>query len=209
MRVKRFRSRQLAGAVGAVAAGLGGAGSADAGVVYQLVNVAIPPDYNVDLNGDAIREFVINHYVDAAVGDNLIKATDYATGAGSLRDGGGRVANLAAGTLIGPGSGVYTSAGEDNLTGLKGGAAVGNFQVSNGPGFIGLQFLIGADTHYGYVGYEGTAPANTGSGRVYSLAYESVPLTPIVAGAVPEPSSLALLAAGAVGVTAYRRRRTA
>src|SRR5688572_16849609 len=99
MRVKRFRSRQLAGAVGAVAAGLGGAESADAGVVYQLVNVAIPPDYNVDLNGDALREFDITLSADAAAGGKLVKATDYATGAGSLRDGSGRVANLAAGTF--------------------------------------------------------------------------------------------------------------
>lgn len=209
MRETKFDRRRLAGAAGAVAAGLGGAQDAGAAVVYQAVNVPIPPNYAVDIDGDGTAEFDINSFVDANAMDALLKATDYATGAASLRDGvGGLVSNLAAGTEIGPLSGVYSNSGPDGLTGVDGGVPTGNFQVSDGPGFIGVQFPIGGLVHYGYVGYEGTGVENDDTGRVFALAYENVPLTAITAGAVPEPSSLALLAAGAVGVTVYRRRQT-
>jgi hypothetical protein len=201
--------RRLAGAAGALAAGLGGAQSLDAAVVHQTVNVNIPTDANtylVDLNGDAVKEFDIESDISGT--NARIKATNYGTNVGSLRDAGdGAPANLSAGTLIGPGSGTYSSTGIDTLTGIESGNPAGHFQVSDGPGYLGIQFPIGGQTHYGYVGYEGTGAQNSANGRVYSLGYETTPNTAIAAGAVPEPSTIAMLAAGASGMALYRRRR--
>jgi PEP-CTERM motif len=40
-----------------------------------------------------------------------------------------------------------------------------------------------------------------------SAAFDNTPGTPIIAGAIPEPGTLALLAFGAAGVAAIHRRR--
>ncbi len=200
--------RRLAGAAGALAAGLGGAQSLDAAVVHQTVNVNIPTDANaylVDLNGDAVKEFDIQSDINGTTA--RIKATNYGTGAGTLRAGDGAPANLPANTLIGPGSGTFSGSGLDTLTGVNSGSPAGHFQVSDGSGYLGVQFQVAGQTHYGYVGYEGTGAQNSANGRVYSLGYETAPNTAIAAGVVPEPSAIAMLAAGASGIALYRRRR--
>jgi hypothetical protein len=198
--------RRLAGAAGAVAAGLGGVQSLDAAVVHQTVNVTLPPttEYHVDLNADTINEFDIQS--DISGSNARIKATDYGLGAGTVRAGDTAPANLPAGTLIGPGSGTFSSSGLDTLTGIESGNPAGHFQVSDGPGYLGVQFQIAGETHYGYVGYEGTGAQNSANGHIYSLGYETVANTAIAAGAVPEPGSVTMLAAGAAGVSVYRRR---
>ena len=203
MRDQKVAGHRLAGAAGALAAGLGGAQSLDAAVAYHAVNVNIPVDsmdYHVNLNGDAINE------LDIQINEMRIKATDYGLGVTTLRAADGAPANVPAGTLIGPASGVYSSSGIDTLNGIEAGSPAGHFQVSDGAGFIGVQFPIGGEPHYGYVGYQGTGAQNSANGRIYSLAYETSARTAITAGSVPEPASLSLLAAGAAGVTLLRRR---
>ena len=73
-----------------------------------------------------------------------------------------------------------------------------------GDKFLGLRFEIeGSGTHYGWarisVNDEMTA-------IVHDWAYQDVAGAPIRTGAVPEPSSLGMLALGAVGVLALLRR---
>jgi hypothetical protein len=202
MSLQLTKSR-LAGAVGAAAAGMTGGQSVDAAVSYQAVDIEIPADtsdYHVDLNGDGINEF------DIQLNELRIKATDYGPTAQTLRDPDGAPANLPAGTVIGPSSSPFSSTGLDTLNGIEGGNPAGHFQVSDGPGFIGVQFQIAGAAHFGFVGYEGTGAENSANGRIFALAYETTPRGAIVAG-VPEPSSLALLALGAAGVAAYGRRR--
>lgn len=71
----------------------------------------------------------------------------------------------------------------------------------------------GLDYNYGWVRLRlNTVSVDASGTNVASLtlvdwAYESDANTPIVAGAIPESSSLALLALGAVGVCSVRRRR--
>ena len=78
-------------------------------------------------------------------------------------------------------------------------------------GFIGFSFMTPGGLRFGYV--ELQTNAWTGAGTIgvqfFSLAYEDSG-GPINAGAVPEPSTLAALAFGGVGLAAavYRRRKS-
>lgn len=82
----------------------------------------------------------------------------------------------------------------------------GNFW--NTPGYLGVRFdpLGGTDWKYGWVHIDSvTASFKSYSYHIDGYAYEDSG-APISAGAVPEPSSLALLAVGAAGVRLLRKR---
>jgi len=78
-------------------------------------------------------------------------------------------------------------------------------------GFLGFRFEIDGEDHFGWARVSvSQVDANDPStfldltAVIHDFAYESEPNTPIAAGAVPEPSSLGLLALGCVGVLAMR-----
>jgi hypothetical protein len=171
-----------------MAVGMGGAQSSDAGVVYTPLDVDIPvPEvdagqYRIDFDGDGAFEFDIQQF------DTITKVADIAPGVGILRnDDSGRPANVPDGTLIGSATGLFSGSGPDALNGIDNGAVdgpeVGHFQVSDGPGFIGVEFVIGGNFHYGYVGYEGTGEENDPTGHIFAMAYEDTPGAGIEAGA--------------------------
>jgi hypothetical protein len=73
--------------------------------------------------------------------------------------------------------------------------------------YMGAQFLIGADVHYGWVRIRTPWAPITG-GILEAYAYNTVPGEPILAGAVPEPSIIALsVLSGLVLVVCFRRRQ--
>jgi hypothetical protein len=86
------------------------------------------------------------------------------------------------------------------------------------PGNFGFRFTKGGNLHYGWGVMEidelnTTGLPASGQGFVISNAYyETAPGIPVTVGAVPEPSSIALLSMGAAGVAAWkvhRKRRQA
>jgi hypothetical protein len=70
--------------------------------------------------------------------------------------------------------------------------------------FVGFSFPIGGINHFGWVRVDVNNVA--GTFLVKDWAYQDVAGRPIGAGQIPEPGTLGLLAAGATGLLALRRR---
>ena len=71
--------------------------------------------------------------------------------------------------------------------------------------YVGLQFQMDGQTHYGWARV-GAPAIGLNAGWLYDYAYETIPNTPILAGQVPEPSTVALIILGA-GVVLLRGKR--
>ncbi|MGA2052313.1 MAG: hypothetical protein ABSH19_03270 [Opitutales bacterium] len=88
-------------------------------------------------------------------------------------------------------------------------SATGNLTIGNQ--YIGFEFGINGQYHYGWANI---TISSTGQGvTINDWAYNSIAGQSIQAGQVPEPSQaaigLGLLALGAAGVSAYKRRKIA
>ena len=80
----------------------------------------------------------------------------------------------------------------------------GNFIGQSGK-YLGVRFKIGDDIHFGWVQVDVNADANQAT--INGYGYQDVPGATAHAGTVPEPGSLALLAIGAAGIAARRRKK--
>lgn len=116
------------------------------------------------------------------------------------------VGNLPAGTLV-DGTGVFVRSVGIATTGT------GQFQL-NATNYIGFRFLNESDglLHFGWASVIVGPTFNTAGRNIGEIWYESDANTGILVGdtgaaATPEPSSVALLAMGAAGLLAARRRR--
>jgi len=85
----------------------------------------------------------------------------------------------------------------------------GNFDWGAGTrGFLGLRINLSGSDRYGWADVSiNRVGANSFNHTLYSYAYEDAPDTEILAGAIPEPSTAALLVAGAARVASMRGRR--
>ncbi|QDU55824.1 PEP-CTERM sorting domain-containing protein [Aeoliella mucimassa] len=196
---KRIAYSLAAGA----AAGLA-ASQADAEIVYSgTVDLSIAQftAENINLDGDAYNDILLKNYV---------------FGGGNYQ---GAYVNFYPGKLVGFTTGFsYASALEMGDV-IDVSTTTGSFAASMAYGaanpdaefntasdaYIGLAFPIAATNHYGWLRVSIDNAA--GTFVVHDWAYNDVPGEGIVAGQVPEPSTLGLLAAGAAGVAAMRRRK--
>jgi hypothetical protein len=124
-----------------------------------------------------------------------------------------RIRNLANASPIGPGQTIWNGA----ATLITYNGSIRNQQFVDFPtgeaGYFGFRFAFGSnasDYYYGWASMTVDLEA-VGSGfKITEAFYQSTPNTAINVGqvpVVPEPSSLALLAAGAAGVAAWRARK--
>jgi len=121
---------------------------------------------------------------------------------------GGPVAALEAGFLIGAQSGDGSldwfnhSAWAPLMQSLSTGTA-GEFWGTRA--YIGIEFQMDDGMHYGWFDVEGSS--SSPYAEVYGWAYETQPGVSIIAGAVPEPSTIMLLAAGFFLAIGMHRRK--
>jgi hypothetical protein len=204
----------------------------------DIVLVAPPPNVNVapgtstfsqnwDVNSDGIFDFTINYRFPNGAGGVVWQANlnpfagseatngvvsysgpfiryAFALGAGALIDGASAFSND---TQITLGS-RYISMGTPNFYG--GFAAGPNANGAVPPGtfaFAGFRFTAADGVHFGWI----NLAVNAGTIDFTAAAFESLAATSIIAGAIPEPSTMAMLALGAAGIfgTAIKKRRRA
>jgi len=202
-------ARQLRATAVAAGAALAASSPAGAAIVTGTVNATVTPGtgtFFLDLDGDNVDDFGFGVFTSStssstsayvsAQGNNGIFTTsgsfNYAQafeGSQSVGTGTGSSTNL-------NGHAVLTSSG-----------SFGNFGGST-PRYLGLRFNATGGNASGFVyGWARVAVPNPGEIRIYDFAYEDSGAPIHVPNEVPEPSTLLLMASGAAGLLALRRRR--
>ena len=120
------------------------------------------------------------------------------------------VVPLSAGQQIGPDAAGYNWLGGGLFTASIGSGVIEDPFLTIGyftglqSAYLGFDFQQNGETYYGWA-QVGCPISGLNVGWIYDYAYETTPNTPIVAGAVPEPSTWALLAAGATFLFCRRK----
>ncbi len=205
LRADRVLAMTAAAAAAATGAGLvGEASMASADIVYSgPVNINIPATFEgvyMDVVtgatnfGGAFAGYDINPW---GTGTNFAL---WGAEAGTwLTDGNGVPGQLvwAPGTVVGAG-GTYTRMGS---------GTIGPQIALNSPNYFGFRFVNESAANAINFGWmEITFGGTTGERAITAYAYENSGGS-ITIGAVPEPTSLSILALGALGLVARRRRR--
>jgi hypothetical protein len=181
------------------------AGETSAAVVHsgpQNISIGQFSSQELDFDGDSNLDIKLKNYV--------FSGTNYQGASVNFFPGklvGFTVGSLSYATALGVGTLVDSSNATGSFIGSMAFAGNNpNAQFNNvTDAFVGLTFPIGANNHFGWVRVDVNNAA--GSFLIKDWAYESSPGVGIRTAAIPEPSSLAFLAAGAAGVGLLRRAR--
>jgi hypothetical protein len=176
----------------------------------------LPSDVDFDLNSDGISDFRFlsdGSFVAAiqSYGTNRFIST-----LASGLDIGGSVTAISAGSIIGSDTSllvgswhIHTDNGGGSMFDLNFGPM--SLQVSDA--FIGVEFAAADGIHYGWIQYVGYSHPEKGlgyylpGGFIDSWAWETRPGVSIVAGAIPEPSTMTLVVVSALSLMQRRRKK--
>jgi hypothetical protein len=174
------------------------------------LNGLFPQSYNLDLNGDGNADYVI------LASGPLSTAGFYIYGVG----GNGVWANqpfdsrwvvaMNAGETIGssmtPVASWYSNPDGAIFCACVGGIGCLGYYAGLDSAYAGLRFQLNGETHYGWLRVGAPIPDLNG-GWIYDYAYDTRPDAAIFAGAVPEPSSFALLGLGGIALWLFKRKK--
>ena len=170
-----------------------------------------------DIDGNGQADFNLENYRSSAqFSGYLVPLLPFSTNPNGLLAGANtgkqNLLNLASAANIGPLAANWNN-GKQWMT-FAGLANQQSLFTTNQPGYFGFRFAFGNNANDYYYGWASVTIDILGGGYGFKISeafYQSTPNTGINAGAVPvavpEPSSMALLATGAAGVTAWRARR--
>jgi len=193
--------------LGAIALASGAAmlagGAANAAVVTQVVDADLSGNFIIgDGSPSGAAQFEAGNFTLISTGSAAVEGTfrtpDFPPGGAATA----KVTDLAIGDVVGSADSFLTAS--DVPSGVKFSEAAVLGATSGTTVYAGLQFSIdGGQALYGYLTYGGT------NGDTITATYDDsgAAVTVVSAAAVPEPASLALLAAGAAGIAGLRRRR--
>lgn len=207
LRAPASAKTRLAYSLAAGAAAGVAASHADAQVVYsgvQDIGIAQFSSQNLNLDGDAYNDILLENYIFGGGNYQGLYVNFFPGKVVGFNAGLNYASALNEGDLIDS----STTAGGPFAASMAYGANNPNAEFNNVDGaFIGLEFPINGTSHFGWV----RVSIDNAAGKfvVNDWAYNSVPGEGLLAGQVPEPTTLGLLAAGAVGVAALRRRKKA
>ncbi|GMV27582.1 MAG: hypothetical protein AMXMBFR58_36130 [Phycisphaerae bacterium] len=199
----------------AIATVCGAALAAHADIIHTDIDDAVligaleaePDDLLVDFNQDGADEILLSaYYVIGSPGTGGPKATAGGLDHASILVGTSPFVAHAAtyGELIGPTNPEYYYAPDANID--KEWLSLPPEQGA----YLGVRFALNENNHYGWVRLSARIdePSDTMVMTVFEFAYETVEETPIPAGAVPSPGSMAALAVGVLaGCRGAGRRR--